>query len=1224
MKRSAYPAYRKLNWLPVLFLLSTLFFSCQHNHTTEQKHTLANTPKLWTFNKVSGWNDVIYKLVFKEETNGIPRQGWAIGNYGILIYFNGTTWIDKTLPKVISNLKGISMSRDFTKGWIVGESGRMFYFNGKGWIAQKRIVSVTLFGIAMNADLTQGWSVGESGTLLHYTTKRGWEKQDDVGKNILYDLKMNADLTEGWAIGAKGTLIHYSNGNWVIQKSLKQELNRICMSKDFTKGFITGDAGLLSQLDKGEWKTKKVFDCNLHGIQMNGDGTRAMAVGDTSLVFHYENGNWKKDKKISNGYLRGLWMNADLTYGWISGADGLLIKYQNNTLDQVAGMYLRGIFMDDQLSEGWAVGESGSLMRYENNNWRKYADRYKSRIALRDIRMSQDFKTGWAVGDSGSMRRFNGTYWEKSIKVAPYSLAKIWMNSTLTTGWAVGDHGVMLYYKDGRWRTDSVKTPTALQSVTFNEEGTEGWAVGYSGVFLHYQDQHWKLALQNEGLDLNALWMSKDLSQGWAGSDRGNLYYYNGKDWILQSSIANTTNNIYAIAMSEDGKNGWAVGDYGATFYYNGIVWRDYSPEALDSHLHGIAMNSKLTSGWITGNSGYLVKLKMSEAPAITYTLAPNTDLERLKGSLTITTGAPPTEVNLAVKDKLGINRLANIYYTINKKNDTTFTITFNQSNEALKEIGGKNYNFSALITYSAPYQITEVEYTIDKDMYIGAPKSLWKILLPYSIVFALLLNALLVVLATRFKYIRNIILHPVGANLIGLVVGKYLIIDFLIRFVPVIRIGLFRDYRLSLNKAPFLSKWDHGTIMTYIPPEVSLKGVELPMESPLEYEFEKVLAYICGSPENKNKLWAVIAASGMGKTALLEKWVQQALKEGLTPVLIRLGVNAPPEKEAAALFGQFGEIRITDAVALDLLTQGGFLILLDGFNESKSPDLVHDFLRKVIKENLVILSTQELTIPEGWSKEMHIEHVQLSAFGKKELKNLLAEKDIDELLSSAYLRDLVVLPYSAKLIAQFVKKHGIPRLRLDIYRDLIHTLSPHEQMEYIPMLERKAWALFKNMDREFLPQEENLSTQFCESAKWAGILTRRGDHFRFSHEKIHRYFVSRFIWQNNQAFDIEAWNKELSDSPAKNYWADVVELLGEHFAEPMDGGERQGNWTGRYIDFVKMVEKFNNQLFADRLYPQIHRFHIVGLLKKDLEFIEWCAQKLAAGRNVDFLQETS
>jgi HEAT repeat protein len=457
-------------------------------------------------------------------------------------------------------------------------------------------------------------------------------------------------------------------------------------------------------------------------------------------------------------------------------------------------------------------------------------------------------------------------------------------------------------------------------------------------------------------------------------------------------------------------------------------------------------------------------------------------------------------------------------------------------------------------------------------------------------------LNVGLTLLAIPWPWARRVILHPIGSKIVGLIVGKYLLIDGLIRFVRPIRMGLFQDYRRHLRNAPVMQTWENGL---YISQSIQICELTPGQSHDDSEDWKTVLQNLLKRPTGR--LWLLAGKSGLGKTALLERWLYQSLQLDQTPLFIPLGSDLSPGQEAAAAMAQYGDIDVTPDAALHFLKEGRFVILLDGFNEDRQPGATREFVRQVVKRNHVIMSTQ---FDPQWQKVVDISHITLKPFGRRQLLEMLEKHWVDELLPAGHLTDLAELPHTAQLLATYIKDNQrIPTLRLDIYRNLRKKLESDTQ---VLNLEEIAWNLFKENRKLFRP-DVNISKSFCDSAVDHGILTKTGDDYQFRHELIHRFFVASYLYRQDPK-PLEEWYREVKRGLGRSYWSDTLELLSEMHGERTD---RNPAAAELYYGFLKEAAAFNPQIFGERLYPQLERLYRAGL-KKDAQFIEWSASCLA------------
>ncbi|MBK9232831.1 MAG: hypothetical protein IPO15_18825 [Anaerolineae bacterium] len=102
-----------------------------------------------------------------------PTDGWAVGEGGIILHWNGSVWSQVTSP-ITGWLLSVAMVST-TDGWAVGEGGVILHWNGSTWssapvsLAAKAASPLTssLHSVDMTS-ASDGWIVGEAGIILHW------------------------------------------------------------------------------------------------------------------------------------------------------------------------------------------------------------------------------------------------------------------------------------------------------------------------------------------------------------------------------------------------------------------------------------------------------------------------------------------------------------------------------------------------------------------------------------------------------------------------------------------------------------------------------------------------------------------------------------------------------------------------------------------------------------------------------------------------------------------------------------------------------------------------------------------------------------------------------------------------------------------------------------------------------------------------------------------------
>jgi hypothetical protein len=611
-----------------------------------------------------------------------------------------------------------------------------------------------------------------------------------------------------------------------------------------------------------------------------------------------------------------------------------------------------------------------------------------------------------------------------------------------------------------------------------------------------------------------------------------------------------TSRWLTALWLDEKGEHGWAMGSFGTIFQYRGDI--SLQPECTISKKNSLnELNGLVRLAFKCKVRGIIVELiDVSRS---------DMDLKQSKHQL---------------------------FSSVAGKYTKDLTFEFGNTLKVVSDFSGDRCYLKFTVEFeSVPLKAvyrTETFYL-----------KTWPLKYKIALGIALLLgfNLLMVLLSIPFSKLRTFILHPIGANILGLVVGKYLIIDALIHFVKLIRLGFFRQYRKEFKKVSLIQKWYQTA---YIAPRVQVPDGTRDSNGVVD-TWQDILKRVLTGP--KRRLWLIKGKSGLGKTALLENWAKLALELGETPIYIPLGSDLEPKKEVKALIEQYGDIDIKPDVVLDLLKRGGFLILMDGLNEDRTPDATREFVRQVYKRNHVIMSSQ---FDPGWEKSLRIEGIDLKPFGKEQLEAIMATEWVDKLLESDF-KELAKLPHTAQLIGEYINERQIlPALHLDIYRNLRKDFDRDSQAIN---LEEKAWQMFTKNTKLF-QADDKMPAKLCEAAVKHGILTRQMEQYQFRHERVFRYFAACYLNRHDKK-PLEEWHQQLEPRLGRNYWADTLELWGEMYAEAAVENQTK---EPDLIKFLQESGTFECQIFKERLYPLYDRLVDSGKLPQNSAFIRWAA----------------
>ncbi len=252
-------------------------------------------------------------------------DGWAVGDDGVIIHWNGTDWSNVTSP-VTNRLNSVSMiSAD--DGWAVGYDGTILHWNGTSW-SNMTFPGVPLASLSM-INTNDGWAVG-GGTILRWSGVTWNAVGGPSDMKSLWSVSM-ASTDNAWAVGEGGTIIYWDGTKWSkVASPTENDLMSVCMV----------------------------------------NATDGWAVGKDSMI-HWNGGFWDNATIPTNLDLTSVYM-INSNDGWAVSKSWTTLHWDGTKWNMVIGptIYynLWSVFMIDS-NDGWAVGENGTMVRWNGTQW---------------------------------------------------------------------------------------------------------------------------------------------------------------------------------------------------------------------------------------------------------------------------------------------------------------------------------------------------------------------------------------------------------------------------------------------------------------------------------------------------------------------------------------------------------------------------------------------------------------------------------------------------------------------------------------------------------------------------------------------------------------------------------------------------------------------------------------------------------------------------------------
>lgn len=603
----------------------------------------------------------------------------------ILLFYDG--------PGIGGDVNGVSMLSS-TNGWAVGDSGGIIRYDGLTWSTVTSPVGSDLFEVDM-ISATNGWAVGFSGAMISWDGV-SWSDQSGITSETLNDVDF-ASSTNGWAVGANGTILQWNGTTWSLPASPTASNLHAVYALSSSEAYAVGDAGVTLKWDGVSWATMvNPIGVTLYDVFFL-SSTEGWAVGDSGKITFYNGTSWTEQTDAGVISLQGVWVNAS-DAAWAVGSNGRILTW-DGVAWTIESLPTTEQFQDLEMTssaDGWAVGLNGTFAHYTPTTTGGGGGGGSTPIQFIDTNQT-DFDAGvystteWdtdhvqltASSTSGTFtsqifdatdvntqwddiswtENFpggSGLIMEAGSVTASSSYTTVNLQETYTSPVVIpfyfesnntepvsprldnitassfdialtspggGSNGSSTETSDtdfnaGTYTTTEVTgsgagasiilTSTTGWSAHADSQGatTENindidslasnniWAVGANGKILQYNGTNWS---EHSDIGTNELFSVEAIASNdiWATGPSGKFYHYNGTSWSETHDVSNrAVYDIDAISASDI----WAVGDHGDVDYYNGSTWvkfDDMGNQAIHA-VTAIATNDV----WAAGASG--------------------------------------------------------------------------------------------------------------------------------------------------------------------------------------------------------------------------------------------------------------------------------------------------------------------------------------------------------------------------------------------------------------------------------------------------------------------------------------------------------------------------------------------------------------------------------------------------------------------------------------------
>lgn len=557
-----------------------------------------------------GVSTTITHIHFISESYGI-----AIGSGGVVLIWNGTSWIRQNIDVNVS----VTFTSIYTHGtyvYVCGTGGNLWRYDGSVWVKIRVRIHADITSIVM-VDNSFGYIIGANGIICR-TTDGGltWVSlisTVDITLRDIYIVSRNI----AFVVGDGGVCLQTLDGGrtW-IRINLNTTVNLRSITIADGVGYIVGDEGFALKFKcdyiftaSGTQFSRAFIGINssIRSIHYINTTTGFLIDADGHLHRTIDGGiTWIEVNITSNVHITSVQIYSNMMY--VCGTNGYLAYSSDGgttwtTIDlHINVNFTNLVFVN--AAYGFLIGEGGVIYRFDGSIWTRID--IHTNVTLNRIVVNGSLV--WLIGDGGLVWRFDGRTWTTINITATVDLVDIQFIDA-RYGWIIGEGGFVWRTIDGgtTWSrvNISVSTTINIHSICFASRWV-GWVTCDAGLIYQTLDGGltWTRIQLNTSVNLLCMFFANGIGRV-GGTDglywtmeTSHLKYLNG---VLVSSLNIDTGVDLHQCRFYDGYFGVVIGASGHVRVTTdgGLTWlvRDYSVvqwssiTIIDSVLYAVGRN---------------------------------------------------------------------------------------------------------------------------------------------------------------------------------------------------------------------------------------------------------------------------------------------------------------------------------------------------------------------------------------------------------------------------------------------------------------------------------------------------------------------------------------------------------------------------------------------------------------------------------------------------------
>ncbi|MBC8197012.1 MAG: carboxypeptidase-like regulatory domain-containing protein [Candidatus Marinimicrobia bacterium] len=317
---------------------STTYYFKVYVMDTAQMTTGSNVVSASTSAILGNWvlTENIPNVTFSAVWFNSENDGYAVGESSVIYdakiyHWGGSNWVEEVVHDDALDLYDVRFI-DANNGYAVGNSGTFLYYNGVSW---SEFNSPTYSSIEAVFPLSNDniWTYA-SDDIYHWDGSEWTSTHLDISYiRDIYFINEN----DGWVVDQYGKMFHYNGIGWAFHSNVENYYvsNGELYFLNSSEGWYinnynnTGNAyNFVYHYDGSSWTRYEDNDYPIYRVTRIQEisASNIWAVGYGGLIFNFDGERWNSVTSPTSNDLIGIFM-LNASDGWAVGENGVILRY---------------------------------------------------------------------------------------------------------------------------------------------------------------------------------------------------------------------------------------------------------------------------------------------------------------------------------------------------------------------------------------------------------------------------------------------------------------------------------------------------------------------------------------------------------------------------------------------------------------------------------------------------------------------------------------------------------------------------------------------------------------------------------------------------------------------------------------------------------------------------------------------------------------------------------